>query len=212
MSSSRYYRNAYAELDRGCGTEPSDEATFELRISTGLAAVRGSARQVLDFGCGDGSATRRFLESGHFAVGVDVSESAIRVAKRRVPGGTFHQIDDDCSLPFPNETFDVCLCTEVLEHILNVKVILQEIRRVLKPGGQLLVTVPYHGWLKNMILVTVAFERHFDPKGGHIRFFSMKSLRALIEAAGFRIVSAKGLGRFWPLHKSLFVSYEVVAQ
>lgn len=205
MSCEKFYRDAYLGLEEGQGYDPVNEPTFESRVGNALKLMGESSRRVLDFGCGSGAAGRRFLQAGHRVAGVDVSESAIRVARRDVAQGEFAVLGPDRRIPYPDRSFDVCFCSEVLEHLLDVSEAVREMKRILAPGGLLLVTVPYHGWIKNLIVITIGFEKHFDPRSGHVRFFSKRSIRRCLEAEGFRVAAVHGLGRFWPVWRSMFV-------
>ncbi len=96
-------------------------------------------------------------------------------------------------------------CTEVLEHVLDVHAGLAELNRVVVQGGLLVLTVPYHGLAKNLLIALVAFERHYNPYISHIRFYTRKSLCDCLERAGFTAISWGGVGRCWPLWMSHFV-------
>ena len=89
---------------------------------------------------------------------------------------------------------------------------LKELNRVLKPGGVLILTTPYHGLIKNLLLVLFNFDRHFnDLNGGHIRFFTVRSLTNLLEECRFFVTEINLFGR--PLKflaKSMFVIAEKI--
>jgi 2-polyprenyl-3-methyl-5-hydroxy-6-metoxy-1,4-benzoquinol methylase len=198
-----FYRDCFHDQERGAPGPDELEPTFPLRVRAALDAIGSAPRRILDFGCGMGAATRVLAAAGHAAVGADVSESGIRLAARRVPAA-FVLIDSESRLPFESESFDVCYCSEVIEHLLDVAGFVREVYRVLSPDGQLLVSTPYHGWLKNIVVVTLNFERHFDVTGQHIRFFTPSSLTATLQAGGFRVDRLTGMGRRWPLWEAIF--------
>ena len=89
-------------------------------------------------------------------------------------------LEPDGSIPLGHGEVDLVWCSETLEHIPDVAHALLEVRRVLKPGGRLLATVPYHP-----PIALVRFDREFDPLGQHVRFFTRRSLARTLDAAGF---------------------------
>ena len=152
---------------------------WERRRALLLAEVQPSDR-VLDLGCGAG----RFLGLLEDAVGVEISAEAAERARANVPGADVRLIEDD-SLPVGHGEFDLVWCSETLEHIPDVGATLSEIRRVLRPGGRALITVPYHSRLSAARIALTQFEAHFDPLGQHVRFFTRRSLLTALEFAGF---------------------------
>jgi SAM-dependent methyltransferase len=137
--------------------------------------------RVLDLGCGTG----RFLTGLHDAIGVEIAQQAVDRARANVPGADIRLLEPDGSLPLGHGEIDLVWCSEVLEHIADVAHALLEIRRVLKPDGRVLITVPYHGRLQAAGIALTRFDRHFDPLGQHLRFFTRTSLKTTLEHAGF---------------------------
>lgn len=124
-----------------------------------------SAAHVLDVGCGNGYVLSRYARAGAVVTGVDITSTAIDLTRKRFEienlAGQFQEIDG-AALPFPDNSFDVVCSMGVLHHIADPKPIVQEMWRVLKPGGRLIVMLyNRHSW-KNLVLLRV--RRWFDPQ------------------------------------------------
>lgn len=161
--------------------------------------------QLLDFGCGNGSFTQFFQSIGYQVQGVDISETIVKCNRERFPGLKFKLVWTDQPMPYAAGTFDAIFCSEVIEHVYNVNFIFSEFARLLRPGGFLILTTPYHGLVKNVLIALFFFERHFDPTWQHIRFWTKKTLTRVCLAHGLKPVMWKHVGRFWPVPKSFFV-------
>ncbi len=143
---------------------------------------------MLDLGCGDGRVAA--LVSASELVLADVSEVALERAAERLPGARIVAIEPDRPLPLPDNSFDLVLCTETLEHVRDVQLLLSEARRVLRPGARLAVTTPWHGRLTGLDVLVRGFERRFDPLSPHLRFFTRRSLARLLDDLGFEVARA----------------------
>lgn len=165
------------------------------------------ALRLLDFGCGKGVITEKIhlLRPSYTICGVDISSKALIVAKRRIKTGEFRLIDESQHIPYPNNTFDIILASDVLEHIYDTKTAFRELARVLKPGGTLIITVPYNGKLKMLIAVLIGFEFYFDPSSPHIRHFSPKTLTQCVKNTGLHVERIGYYGRFYPLSRGMFL-------
>ena len=151
-----------------------------------LAAFVGSlspAGRALDLGCGDGRLTG-FVQAREL-VAADVSPVALARARARLTGAKLVELEPDRPLPFPDAHFDLVLCVETLEHVRDVQLLLSEARRVLRPGGVLAVTTPAHGRLTGLDALVRGFERRFDPRSPHVRFFTGRSLSGVLAEMGF---------------------------
>jgi SAM-dependent methyltransferase len=138
-----------------------------------LVCFVGTGGRVLDIGCRSGSLTRYYSE-GNDVVGVDVDRDALELFRERL-GLEAHWLDVDRDpLPFPDSSFDVVACTEVLEHLRFPGAALEEIRRVLKPDGRLVGSVPNATRLRNRWRFLIG-ELHEDPT--HLRQYSPDTIR-----------------------------------
>jgi len=160
---------------------------------------------VLDAGCGEGGFVRFLSDLGFRSSGVDLSSVAISRAKAASPHSRLTVASLEEGVPFLTGSFAAVWCTEVLEHLFDIHGALAELNRVLMPGGLLVLTVPYHGLVKNILIAVGGFERHYNPYLSHLRYFTKRSLEACLANGGFEAFDWTGLGRCWPLWKSLFV-------
>ena len=163
---------------------------FEERRELLLADVIAGQR-VLDLGCGDGRFSAALVGAGVGVVGVDVAAEALRRAREHAPEAEFVQVDEGSPLPFADASFDLVWCGETLEHVVDVALLLGEVRRVLVAGGMLLATTPNHARLvvAYEALAGGPLERRLDPRSDHLRFFTARTLRDLLSGAGFDQVS-----------------------
>jgi SAM-dependent methyltransferase len=151
---------------------------------------------VLDLGCGEGRHVHALHTLGYVnVVGVDRDEPSLEKAREALddlpPRESSHDVvtelhvADALELPFESNSFDVVICSEVLEHIEAFEDVLSEIRRVLKPHGRLCVSVP-RAWPERLCwqLAPAPDGYPFDS-GGHIRIFNALALRRAIQSKGF---------------------------
>jgi SAM-dependent methyltransferase len=155
-------------------------------IGDSLRKLPVSLPRILDIGCGDGFFTETLARHGEVTA-TDFSEAGLRRARERLPDVRFFAHDLGQPFPLEADSFDVAWCSEVLEHLFAPAFTAGEVYRVLKPGGVFMITVPYHGLLKNLGIALFAFDRHYDPEYPHIRFFTKNTLRQILVKHGFTI-------------------------
>ena len=169
---------------------------------------------VVDIGCGNGSFISLFQNRGWQLYGSDFSPAGIEIAQATYPDIKF-SLGNAESMPeeLTSKTgqFDVVLSTEVIEHVYNPRGLLKTCRSLLKPKGKLVLTTPYHGYLKNLLMAgTGKLDRHFTAlrDHGHIKFWSHKTMRAVLTECHFTNIKFSGAGRVPWLWKSMVVRAE----
>jgi 2-polyprenyl-3-methyl-5-hydroxy-6-metoxy-1,4-benzoquinol methylase len=170
-------------------------------------------RKILDIGCGNGAMACRLIDAGFDVYGIDASSEGIAIARRKYMDRFY--IQDVTSKTLPDEIkhiqFDTIISTEVIEHLYDPRGYLQFCKDILSRnpyGGELIISTPYHGYIKNVVLaLTGKLDEHFTVlrDGGHIKFFSEKTLTTLLEEFGFQKIQFRGSGRIPWLWKSMFI-------
>lgn len=168
-------------------------------------AAAGERPRVLDLGCGDGRIAGLLAAAGGEVTGVDPSEIALERARASHPDLRFLAPAADGSLPLPDGSFDVVVCINVLEHVADTQRLMSEARRVLAPGGRLAVAVPYHGRVEGAWSALTSFERGHDPLEPTLRFYTRRSLAALLHQFGYGEVELAARGRL-PLFRRLLLA------
>lgn len=175
-----------------------------------IKMLNGKNKTILDVGCGNGTIAKRLIGEGYDVYGIDASKSGIEIAQRTCPDRFF--LHDIYSREIPsqliNKNFDTIICIEVIEHLYNPYKLIDLCRDVLKKDGELIISTVYHGYLKNLLLAIFnRFDFHFSPHwtGGHIKFWSRKTLTKFLEKNNFEIIDFKGCGRYFFLWKSMLI-------
>jgi 2-polyprenyl-6-hydroxyphenyl methylase/3-demethylubiquinone-9 3-methyltransferase len=177
----------------------------------GLFAKLGPAagRDLLDLGCGNGALTRTLASAGFRTVGADASVSGMAMARRAHPDLDWEPQDiNEALAPRLRGNFDVVLAVEVIEHLFLPRRLFGRAAEALRPGGRLVLSTPYHGYLKNLAIAALnQSDKHWTVgwDHGHIKFFSRNTLTAMALDQGFRPVDWGFVGRSRPLSKSMIM-------
>jgi methionine biosynthesis protein MetW len=190
-------RDRYRKHHRG-SRSPEFIYAGQERLELFRRYVGGPGKRVLDLGCRDGALTQAYL-SGNEVVGVDVDTEALEQAAAR--GITTVWADLEEPLPFEEAAFEVVVVGELLEHLGEPERVLGECRRVLRPRGRLVGSVPNAFRLKNRLRFLAGRPPESDPT--HLHLFSPSDVRRLL--ATFEDVELQFIAsRFLRLHQRLF--------
>jgi 2-polyprenyl-3-methyl-5-hydroxy-6-metoxy-1,4-benzoquinol methylase len=209
--SSRYYERIWEAVPDGAAPDdlqPRLAFVLErLRGAGGLAtdvpvapgaapaATAGRSLRVLDVGCGEARITAELARAGFDVLGVDVAEEPLRRARRAHPQLDVRLIGES-DWELDDASFDAVWAGETIEHVLDTIGWLSEVRRVLRSGGRLLLSTPAHGPLSVLAaaLSPRAFERRFDVRSDHLRFYDRRALARLLADFGFEQIDVCGVG------------------
>jgi len=182
MSHTHIYRNsAYPRLTAGTGKWRERVTRSKERIIHRLGNLPPRAR-ILEVGCDHAVMLRMLEKSGHEVHGVDVNKDAVRLANHpRVQYGTAD------ALPHEDASFDVCIASHVIEHLDEPQRLVEEAKRVLKPGGKLILIYPWELFQGMTIVPDVLL--HGKPwrmiKEIHRHVFYPKRIRVLAKLFSF---------------------------
>lgn len=163
------------------------EVVYDQFLTGDLAGVR-----LLDVGCGTGRFSERAHQRGAEVVALDVGPNLLKQALARADVSPV--VGDGLRLPFQDESFDVVVSSEMIEHTTSPVTAVGEMARVLRPGGRLALTCPNKVWLWLVRLATTVKLRPFD---GYENFPSFPELERFASGNGLRIRSHIGLHP-WP--------------
>ena len=171
---------------------------------------KSSNKLILDLGCGNGFLANYLISEGYNVYGTDASEKGIAIAKQENPDRFYLQDLSTGKLPggLQRLQFDTIISTEVIEHLYDPGGFIDFCRELLPKGSELIISTPYHGYLKNLVLsVFNKWDSHHGPAwhGGHIKFWSKKTLSDLLISKGFEVVTFKGCGRMPYFWKSMLI-------
>jgi 2-polyprenyl-3-methyl-5-hydroxy-6-metoxy-1,4-benzoquinol methylase len=169
-----------------------------------------NVKRVLDLGAGNGSLCGALSVAGFEVVGVEYDKKGVEIAAKTYPQIRFYNAgvqDDPKKVLNEEKPFQAIVSTEVIEHLYSPHLLPQFAREVLD-DGYLIISTPYHGYLKNLILSIFDYwDSHHTAlwHGGHIKFWSRKTLTKLLSNNGFNVIKFVGVGRAPYIWKSMIV-------
>lgn len=173
--------------------------------------------RVCDLGSGNGALANAINQAGYYVSGVEYDTQGVLLSKKKYPEINFYNlgVQDDTTtlLAAEGQKFDAVVSTEVIEHLFSPHLLPTFARKILTPEGYLVISTPYHGYFKNLLLsIFNKWDKHHTPlwHGGHIKFWSKVTLTQLLESNGFKVVDFYGVGRFPYIWKSMILVAKAV--
>lgn len=162
--------------------------TGKLRIIRTIINQYSHPNKILDVGCASGWFLHELSKQYHKTkcFGIDVYGQAISYGKKRYPSLVLKKADAH-SLPFPDKSFDVIVCTEVLEHVENPEKVIHEIKRILTDDGLAIIEMDTGNLLFRVVWFWWTNIRNGVWKDSHIHVFTTQKLEKMIKRAGFSI-------------------------
>ena len=165
-----------------------------------------SNTELLDVGCGNGVLTSEVSKFFKHTTGIDLSGTGIETAQKlNSEKLTFENISLDEMIE-REKKFKFISSFEVIEHQYLPDDFLNKIYQLLEDDGTFLVTTPYNGYIKNLIISILGkHDWHFNPlwRHGHIKFFSIKTLTSILKECNFELIKKNFSGRFYPISCSM---------
>lgn len=171
-----------------------------------LPRERFSGAQLFELGCGNGATAAMLAARGYQVTAVDTSESGVARARDAYPTCRFGIANAYDDLAAVYGRFPLVVSLEVIEHLFDPRLFARRLYELAEPDGVVMVSTPYHGYAKNLALaLSGSFDAHFTAlwDGGHIKFFSIRTLLSLLEEAGFIDIRFRRVGRIPIIAKSM---------
>ncbi len=175
-------------------------------IKTLISERQWADRRAFELGCGNGATANMLSGLGFEVTAIDMSEEGVAIARKHYPHIHAHLGSAYGDLKQQYGTFPLVVSLEVIEHCMYPRLFVKNFLSLIAPGGVGVLSTPYHGYWKNLALaVSGRMDQHFMPlwDGGHIKFFSIPTLRKLLAEQGATDVMFLRAGRIPPLAKSM---------
>ncbi len=167
--------------------------------------------KIIDIGCGNGVHCNDLFKNGYVIAGTDHDREAIDIASSHYSNLNFYRIgfhEKPDEIIMKEGRFDVVISTEVIEHLYALHELPISASKLLKKKGLLIISTPYHGYLKNLAISLLdGWDKHHTAlwHGGHLKFWSKNTLSKLLRDNGFNVIDFHGAGRCCYLWKSMII-------
>lgn len=160
-----------------------------------MIGLVGSGKDVLDVGCATGYLAEQLRQRGNTVSGIEMDPHAAQLARQHADPVIVGDLEDpEIFSSFSDSSFDVLVFGDVLEHLKDPNGVLRRARRILRPAGSIVISVPNiaHGDVRLSLLQgRFDYQRLGLLDDTHLRFFTRKSLRAMLRSTGFVAVDVR---------------------
>ena len=178
-----------------------------------VVSVMGGGTTLLDVGCGDGTMLFQFRTRFSEFIGLELSPGRLEQARKNLADLKFRPLlaSAESMSEIATNSIDRIISADTIEHIPDVYAATSEMHRVLKPDGMLVINTPNIAYIKRrMLLLCGRFPSTSQTNeglgsnilfdGGHLHYFTFRSLTLLLQKAGFHVIERVGYGRFGKIH------------
>jgi 2-polyprenyl-3-methyl-5-hydroxy-6-metoxy-1,4-benzoquinol methylase len=188
------YQKIYSDQKNLGDLAKSPRVKIMLDIINGLNLQE---KKILDIGCYDGTLLSQIRNRNNKFFGIEASEWAVQKAREKEIDVQEIFFDDLSQMPYADNFFDLVAAGEIIEHIFDTDFFLEEIGRILKPGGKLLISTPNIASLGRRLMLLagrnpiIELSPNEPESSGHIRYFILKSIKKLLAKHNFQTVLSK---------------------
>ena len=192
LSDYRAHYRADAELIADPEALPAVRSASEARRLAAIVRLLDlrPGDRVVDVGCGSGWLSQLCAERGAWVVAADIAPAGVAAARRRYPSIGRYTVADVYHLPLRPGRFDVAVLSEVIEHLEDLDAALAQVRALLRPGGRVLIAVPYRETILQHLCIHC---NKLTPANAHLHSFDEPALTRLLQTNGLRPVRRRRL-------------------
>lgn len=171
-----YYRDRNDKLE---------QVSLSLLRRSIIRQIPRNTRFLLDVGCGCAYIAKHFINSGTRVVSLDVAQANVEKALKKYPSDNHAAVVADVfALPFKENTFDCIVASEIIEHTVDPHAFVEALKRVLKPGGTLIISTPYKEKIEYSLCIHCNCK---TPKNAHLHSFDKNNMRSLHSMSGLEV-------------------------
>jgi 2-polyprenyl-3-methyl-5-hydroxy-6-metoxy-1,4-benzoquinol methylase len=179
--------------------------------------IQKGGKKILDIGCATGYVSSLWRVCDNYIIGIDIAEKSIFEAKKHLDEAIVVDLEN---YPWPAEVtknkYDIILCAEIIEHLFKPEKLLKYLKRFLAEDGSLIITTPNFLVWSDRIKMLLGYYEVLDK--GHIRLFSYKNFKKLLNDCGYKIITEDNLlkpnwlDKFAGFLPTNFFVYQIIAK